>query len=137
MKGSSLESPEEYYAECHPVADGRCPRDLQRQFPLSPSPVTDASTSPQAGRRDIRAGSRRTLAAPPRNVQSVPATRSGWVVFLIGVELQSNSSEQLAFVIPMTGGKYYNVRRTTDLEQAVTDINEVEKGVFYAVADRE
>jgi hypothetical protein len=26
----------------------------------------------------------------------------------------------------MTGGKYYNVRRTTDLEQALTDINEVD-----------
>jgi hypothetical protein len=39
-------------------------------------------------------------------------------VYLIGVELQSNSSEQLAFAIPMTGGRYYNVRRTIDLEQA-------------------
>jgi hypothetical protein len=34
----------------------------------------------------------------------------------------------------MTGGKYYNVRRTTDLEQALTDINEVEKGVFYTLS---
>jgi hypothetical protein len=34
----------------------------------------------------------------------------------------------------MTGGKYYNVRRTTDLEQALTDINEVERGVFYTLS---
>ena len=34
----------------------------------------------------------------------------------------------------MTGGKYYNVRRTTDLERALTDINEVEKGVFYTLS---
>ena len=27
----------------------------------------------------------------------------------------------------MTGGKDYNVRRTTDLEQALTDINQVER----------
>ena len=53
---------------------------------------------------------------------------------MIGIDLQSNASEQLAFAIPMTGGKYYNVRRTTDLEQAMTDINEVEKGVFYTLS---
>ena len=34
----------------------------------------------------------------------------------------------------MTGGKYYDVRRATDLEQALTDINEVEKGVFYTLS---
>jgi len=62
------------------------------------------------------------------------ARKNGVRVYLIGVELQSNSSEQLAFAIPMTGGKYYNVRRTTDLEQALTDINEVEKGVFYPLS---
>ena len=62
------------------------------------------------------------------------ARKNGVRVYLIGVELQSNSSEQLAFAIPMTGGKSYNVRRTTDLEQALTDINEVEKGVFYTLS---
>jgi hypothetical protein len=31
-------------------------------------------------------------------------------------------------------GKYYNVWRTTDLEQALTDINEVEKGVFSTLS---
>jgi Mg-chelatase subunit ChlD len=62
------------------------------------------------------------------------ARKNGVRVYLIGVELQSNSSEQLAFAVPMTGGKYYNVRRTSDLEQALTDINEVEKGVFYTLS---
>ena len=62
------------------------------------------------------------------------ARNNGVRVYLIGVELQSNSSEQLAFAVPMTGGKYYNVRRTSDLEQALTDINEVEKGVFYTLS---
>lgn len=62
------------------------------------------------------------------------ARKNGVRVYMIGVELQSNSSEQLAFAIPMTGGKYYDVRRTTDLEQALTDINQVEKGVFYTLS---
>jgi Ca-activated chloride channel family protein len=60
--------------------------------------------------------------------------KAGVRVYMIGVDLQSNSSEQLAFAIPMTGGKYYDVRRTTDLEQALTDINQVEKGVFYTLS---
>lgn len=62
------------------------------------------------------------------------ARKNGVRVYLIGVELQSNSSEQLAFAVPMTGGKYYNVRRAADLERALTDINEVEKGVFYTLS---
>ena len=62
------------------------------------------------------------------------ARKNGVRVYMIGVELQSNASEQLAFAVPMTGGKYYNVRRTTDLEQALTDINEVERGVFYTLS---
>ena len=33
------------------------------------------------------------------------ARKNGFLVYLIGVELQSNASEQLAFAIPMTGGK--------------------------------
>ena len=59
------------------------------------------------------------------------ARKDGVRVYMIGVDLQTNASEQLAFAVPMTGGKYYDVRRTTDLEQALTDINQVEKGVFY------
>mgnify|MGYP003347453149 CR=1 FL=1 len=62
------------------------------------------------------------------------ARKNGVRVYMIGVELQSNSSEQLAFAVPMTGGKYYDVRRTTDLERALTDINQVEKGVFYTLS---
>jgi Ca-activated chloride channel family protein len=62
------------------------------------------------------------------------ARKNGVRVYMIGVELESNSSEQLAFAVPMTGGRYYNVRRTTDLEQALTDINQVEKGVFYTLS---
>jgi Ca-activated chloride channel family protein len=62
------------------------------------------------------------------------ARKNGVRVYMIGVELQSNASEQLAHAIPMTGGKYYNVRRTTDLEQALTDINEIEKGIFYTLS---
>jgi Ca-activated chloride channel family protein len=62
------------------------------------------------------------------------ARKNGVRVYMIGVDLQSNSSEQLAFAVPNTGGKYYNVRRTTDLERAMTDINQVEKGVFYTLS---
>jgi Mg-chelatase subunit ChlD len=62
------------------------------------------------------------------------ARKSGVRVYMIGVDLESNASEQLAFAVPMTGGKYYSVRRTTDLERALTDINQVEKGVFYTLS---
>ena len=62
------------------------------------------------------------------------ARKNGVRVYMLGVALESNSSDQLAFAIPMTGGKYYDVQRTTDLERALTDINEVEKGVFYTLS---
>jgi hypothetical protein len=39
------------------------------------------------------------------------ARKNGVRVYMIGVELQSNSSEQLAFAVPMTGGKYYDRSR--------------------------
>ena len=35
--------------------------------------------------------------------------------------------------VPATGGKYYDARNPQQLEQALHDINEVEKGVFYTL----
>ena len=53
---------------------------------------------------------------------------------MIGVELRSGSSGDLAAAISGTAGKFYDVRRSSDLEQALTDINDVEKGVFYTMS---
>ena len=50
------------------------------------------------------------------------------------VDLSQSMEEPLLRGIPGTGGKYYNVRRTIDLERAMTDIKQVEKGVFYTVS---
>ena len=62
------------------------------------------------------------------------ARADGTRIYMIGVELQSSASQEIAVAIPGTGGKYYNVRRSSDLEQALTDINDVEKGVFYTLS---
>ena len=62
------------------------------------------------------------------------ARADGTRIYMIGVELRSGSSGDLAAAISGTAGKYYDVRRASDLEQALTDINDVEKGVFYTLA---
>ena len=62
------------------------------------------------------------------------ARADGTRIYMIGVELSSGASGDLASAISGTAGKYYDVRRASDLEQALTDVNDVEKGVFYTLA---
>ena len=61
------------------------------------------------------------------------AKSEGIRVYMIGVALQPGASQEIATAILRTGGKYYNVRTPTHLEQALTDISDVEKGVFYTL----
>ena len=64
------------------------------------------------------------------------ARANGSRVYMIGVDLKDGAAQEIAVSVPGTGGKYYDVRKAADLEQAMTDINNVEKGVFTAVSVR-
>jgi len=58
----------------------------------------------------------------------------GTRIYMIGVALQPGASQQIAATVPSTGGKYYDVRNPRSLEEALTDIDHIEKGVFYTLA---
>jgi Mg-chelatase subunit ChlD len=62
------------------------------------------------------------------------ARAAGTRVYMIAVELQPGAAQELVDAIPSSGGKYYDAQRTSDLDQALIDINEVEKGVFYTLS---
>lgn len=62
------------------------------------------------------------------------ARAAGTRIYLIGVELQPGAAAEIAAAIPNAGGKYYDAQRASDLDQAMLDINEVEKGVFYTLS---
>lgn len=62
------------------------------------------------------------------------AKSDGTRIYAIGVALRSDPSDGLAAAVPQTGGKYYDVLSAGNLAQALTDINEVEKGVFYTLS---
>jgi hypothetical protein len=61
------------------------------------------------------------------------AKSEGTRIYMLGVALQPGASQQIAYGVPSTGGKYYDVRNPAHLEQAFTDINNIEKGVFYTM----
>ena len=62
------------------------------------------------------------------------AKSEGTRIYMIGVQLQPGASQQIAAAVPSTGGKYYDVRDPRALENALGDINNIEKGVFYTLA---
>lgn len=62
------------------------------------------------------------------------ARTNGSRIYMIGVDLEDGAAQDIAVAVPGTGGKYYDVRKASDLEQALVDINNVEKGVFTAVS---
>lgn len=62
------------------------------------------------------------------------ARAAGTRIYMIGVELQPGAAEEIAAAIPEAGGKYYDAQRSSDLEQAMADINDVEKGIFYTLS---
>jgi Ca-activated chloride channel family protein len=61
------------------------------------------------------------------------ASSEGTRIYFIGVALQPGASQEIASAVPSTGGKYYDVRNPQHLEQALTDINDIEKGIFYTL----
>jgi Mg-chelatase subunit ChlD len=61
------------------------------------------------------------------------AKAEGTRVYMIGVALQPGASQQIASGVPQTGGKYYDVRNPGSLEDALSDINQIEKGVFFTL----
>ena len=61
------------------------------------------------------------------------AKSEGTRIYMIGVALQPGASQQIAASVPQTGGKYYDVRNPRSLEDALEDINHIEKGVFYTL----
>ena len=61
------------------------------------------------------------------------AKSEGTRIYMLGVALQPGASQQIAAGLPSTGGKYYDVRRANHLEEALGDINNIEKGVFYTL----
>jgi hypothetical protein len=61
------------------------------------------------------------------------AKSEGTRVYMLGVALQPGASQQIAYGVPSTGGKYYDIRNPQHLDQAFTDINDIEKGIFYTL----
>ncbi|HWP85052.1 MAG TPA: VWA domain-containing protein [Terriglobia bacterium] len=61
------------------------------------------------------------------------AKAEGTRIYMIGVALQPGASQQIAAAVPSTGGKYYDVRNPRSLEEALEDINHIEKGVFFTL----
>jgi len=57
----------------------------------------------------------------------------GTRIYMIGVALQPGASQQIAGAVPQTGGKYYDVRNPRSLEDALGDINNIEKGIFFTI----
>ena len=61
------------------------------------------------------------------------AKSEGTRIYMIGVALQPGASQQIAGAVPQTGGKYYDVRNPRSLEDALGDINNIEKGIFFTI----
>ncbi|MBI4478921.1 MAG: VWA domain-containing protein [Acidobacteria bacterium] len=61
------------------------------------------------------------------------AKSEGTRIYMIGVALQPGASQQIAGTVPQTGGKYYDVRNPRSLEDALGDINNIEKGIFFTI----
>jgi Mg-chelatase subunit ChlD len=61
------------------------------------------------------------------------ANSEGTRIYMIGVALQPGASQQIASAVPQTGGKYYDVRNPRSLEEALSDIDQIEKGVFFTL----
>ena len=59
------------------------------------------------------------------------AGKEGFRIHFIGVEVErARDAPRLIAAVQSTGGKYYDVRDTKQLEQAYQDINRLEKGSF-------
>ena len=61
------------------------------------------------------------------------ARMDGTHVYFIGVALEPGASQQIAEAVPSTGGKFFDVRNPTHLQDAMDEINKTEKGRFYTL----
>jgi Ca-activated chloride channel family protein len=59
------------------------------------------------------------------------ARSEGTHVYYMGVGLQRESALWLSSAVPITGGKYFDVREPQHLDQAFAQINQIEKAVLY------
>lgn len=60
------------------------------------------------------------------------ARYAGTRIYFIGVALEPGASQKIREAVPSTGGKYFDVSNPKHLEQAFGEINQLEKGRFYA-----
>lgn len=60
------------------------------------------------------------------------ARYDGTRVYFIGVALEQGASQQIREGVPSTGGKYFDAANPSHLEEAFHEINQLEKGRFYA-----
>ena len=60
------------------------------------------------------------------------ARYAGSRMYFIGVALEPGASQQIREAAPSTGGKYFDVANPRHLEEAFAEINQLEKGRFYA-----
>jgi Mg-chelatase subunit ChlD len=61
------------------------------------------------------------------------AKAEGTRMYFLGVALQPGAAEQIAEAVPSTGGKYYDVRNPQQLQQALADVDNIEKGIFHTL----
>ncbi|MBI4464344.1 MAG: VWA domain-containing protein [Acidobacteria bacterium] len=60
------------------------------------------------------------------------ARYAGTHIYFIGVALEQGASQQIRESVPNTGGKFFDVNNPKHLEEAFGEINQLEKGRFYA-----
>jgi Ca-activated chloride channel family protein len=61
------------------------------------------------------------------------ARTEGTRIYYIGVALEPGASQEMAQVVPSTGGQFYDVRDPKHLEQAIEAIDKIEKGRFHTL----
>jgi Ca-activated chloride channel homolog len=61
------------------------------------------------------------------------AREEGVRVYFIGVALDPGVARDIAAAVPSTGGKFFDTQNPRHLEQAIEEINTIEKGRFYTL----
>lgn len=61
------------------------------------------------------------------------ARANGTRIYYIGVAVQEGESQEIAAAVPLTGGKFFDVRDPQHLVEAVDDIDKIEKGRFHTL----
>lgn len=59
--------------------------------------------------------------------------QEGRRIYFIGVALEPGASQQIADAVYTTGGKYFDVRDPGHLDEAMNEINHLEKGRFFTL----